>query len=88
MISFIWYFLGLIGAALMWREMILLGARSSGTTPMWCPTPRAIVFGILGGTAGPMLLVAWLSVAFAPWLDNRFKRLANWFARPVCKRDR
>ncbi len=78
----LWCTLGLVGSFLLWTDEVLFAAHLYKRPAIWCPTPRAIFFILVGSIFGIATLIAGLII----WLvetGSAFK--GSWWDRPICK---
>lgn len=78
----VWFLAGLLGSFLLWNE------ERQDKSLLWCPTPRAILLGVIGsGGGGLTLAFSFICVltGIAIRLSTRAKPHAGWWTTPICK---
>lgn len=81
-----WYCTGLLGSAILFRIFRSINKDEPDFT--WCPSPIAIIVGLIVAMGGAFILIVSIAVSIIIYIsDSNFKN--TWLGRPICKkRDR
>lgn len=73
----LWILSGLLGSYIGWRDIMI-----ERRLPM-CPTPRAIMFGLIAACFGFATLATTATISIIGWLTY-IESHDCWWTRPVC----